>query len=100
MKLRVRGVQKAFDDKHVLRGIDLDVATHEVVCLIGASGSGKSTLLKCINLLVPVDAGEVWLDDLRITDRGADADLIRSRMAIVFQSFNLFPHLSVIQNIT
>ena len=100
MKLSVRGVRKAFDDKQVLRGIDLDVATHEVVCLIGASGSGKSTLLKCINLLVPVDAGEVWLDDLRITDRSADADVVRSRMAIVFQSFNLFPHLSVLQNIT
>lgn len=100
MKLRVRGVEKAFDDKQVLRGVDLDVATHEVVCLIGASGSGKSTLLKCINLLVPIDAGEVWLDDLRITDRSADADVVRSRMAIVFQSFNLFPHLSVLHNIT
>lgn len=100
MKLSVRGVEKAFDDKQVLRGIDLDVGTHEVVCLIGASGSGKSTLLKCINLLVPIDAGEVWLDDLRITDRSADADVVRSRMAIVFQSFNLFPHLSVLQNIT
>ncbi|MFP5332852.1 MAG: amino acid ABC transporter ATP-binding protein [Acidimicrobiia bacterium] len=100
MKLRVRRVEKAFDDKQVLRGVDLDVATHEVVCLIGASGSGKSTLLKCINLLVPIDAGEVWLDDLRITDRSADADVVRSRMAIVFQSFNLFPHLSVVQNIT
>jgi len=100
MKLSVRGVRKAFDDKEVLRGIDLDVATHEVVCLIGASASGKSPLLKCINLLVPIDAGEVWLDDLRITDRSADADVVRSRMAIVFQSFNLFPHLSVLQNIT
>ncbi|HSJ27436.1 MAG TPA: amino acid ABC transporter ATP-binding protein [Acidimicrobiia bacterium] len=100
MKLRVRGVEKSFGDKHVLRGIDLDVAEHEVVCLIGASGSGKSTLLKCVNLLVPTDAGEVWLDDILITAPRVDADAVRSRMAIVFQSFNLFPHLSVLENIT
>jgi polar amino acid transport system ATP-binding protein len=100
MKLRVRGVRKSFGDKHVLRGIDLDVAEHEVVCLIGASGSGKSTLLKCVNLLVPTDAGEVWLDDILITAPRVDADAVRSRMAIVFQSFNLFPHLSVLENIT
>jgi polar amino acid transport system ATP-binding protein len=100
MKLRVKEVEKSFDDKEVLRGIDLEVQTHEVVCLIGASGSGKSTLLKCINLLVPIDAGEIWLDDLQISDPRADADVIRSRMAIVFQSFNLFPHLSVVENIT
>jgi polar amino acid transport system ATP-binding protein len=93
-------VEKAFDGKQVLRGIDLDVAPHDVVCLIGASGSGKSTLLKCINLLVSIDAGEVWLDDLMITSPRVDADSIRSRMAIVFQSFNLFPHLSVVDNIT
>ncbi len=100
MKLRVKDVAKAFDNKAVLRGIDLEVQTHEVVCLIGASGSGKSTLLKCINLLVPIDAGEIWLDDLQISAPRADADVIRSRMAIVFQSFNLFPHLSVVENIT
>lgn len=100
MKLRVKGVTKSFDDKSVLRGVDLEVQTHEVVCLIGASGSGKSTLLKCINLLVPIDAGEIWLDDLQISDPRTDADEIRSRMAIVFQSFNLFPHLSVVENIT
>lgn len=100
MKLRVQGVDKSFDDKVVLRGIDLEVAPHEVVCLIGASGSGKSTLLKCINLLVPIDRGEVWLDDLLISDPRTDADTVRSRMAIVFQSFNLFPHLSVVDNIT
>lgn len=100
MKLRVKGVTKSFDDKSVLRGVDLEVQTHEVVCLIGASGSGKSTLLKCINLLVPIDAGEIWLDDLQISDPRTDADVIRSRMAIVFQSFNLFPHLSVVENIT
>ncbi|MEX2424849.1 MAG: amino acid ABC transporter ATP-binding protein [Acidimicrobiia bacterium] len=100
MKLSVRGVEKSFGDKRVLSGIDLDVAPHEVVCLIGASGSGKSTLLKCVNLLVPIDAGEVWLDDLLITGARVDADSVRSRMAIVFQSFNLFPHLSVLENIT
>jgi polar amino acid transport system ATP-binding protein len=100
MKLRVRGVEKAFDDKQVLRGIDLDVEPHEVICLIGASGSGKSTLLKCINLLVDIDAGEVWLDDLMITSPRVDADSIRSRMAIVFQAFNLFPHMTVLDNIT
>ncbi|HVR31971.1 MAG TPA: amino acid ABC transporter ATP-binding protein [Acidimicrobiia bacterium] len=100
MKLRVCGVEKSFGDKHVLRGIDLEVAAHDVVCLIGASGSGKSTLLKCINLLVPIDAGEVWLEDLLITGSRVDADTVRSRMAIVFQSFNLFPHLSVLDNIT
>ena len=100
MKLSVRGVEKSFGEKQVLSGIDLDVAPHEVVCLIGASGSGKSTLLKCINLLVPIDAGEVWFDDLLITGARVDADSVRSRMAIVFQSFNLFPHLSVLENIT
>jgi polar amino acid transport system ATP-binding protein len=100
MKLSVRGVEKSFGDKRVLTGIDLEVATHEVVCLIGASGSGKSTLLKCVNLLVPIDAGEVWLDDMLITGARVDADSVRSRMAIVFQSFNLFPHLSVLENIT
>ena len=100
MKLRVAGVHKSFDDKEVLRGIDLDVGAHEVVCLIGASGSGKSTLLKCINLLVPIDEGEIRLDDLVITSDDVDADDVRSRMAIVFQSFNLFPHLSVLDNIT
>jgi polar amino acid transport system ATP-binding protein len=100
MKLRVEGVKKSFEEKAVLRGIDLAVEAHDVVCLIGASGSGKSTLLKCINLLVPIDAGEIWLDDLQISDPRTDADVIRSRMAIVFQSFNLFPHLSVVENIT
>lgn len=100
MKLRAIGVEKAFDDKQVLSGIDLDVDEHQVVCLIGASGSGKSTLLKCMNLLVPIDAGEVRLDDRVITDPDVDADEVRSRMAIVFQSFNLFPHLSVEDNIT
>lgn len=100
MKLRCERVEKSFDGRAVLRGVDLEIATHEVVCVIGASGSGKSTLLKCVNLLVPIDAGEVLLDDIRISGPSVDADLVRSRMAIVFQSFNLFPHLSVLDNIT
>jgi polar amino acid transport system ATP-binding protein len=99
-KLTVSDVRKAFDDKLVLDDIDLGVNTHEVVCLIGASGSGKSTLLKCINLLVPIDRGRIQLDDLVITDPDVNPNEIRSRMAIVFQSFNLFPHLSVLDNIT
>ena len=99
-KLAVHDLRKAFDDKQVLIDIDLEVSTHEVVCLIGASGSGKSTLLKCINLLVPIDAGRIDLDGRTITDPGINPNEVRSRMAIVFQSFNLFPHLSVMDNIT
>jgi polar amino acid transport system ATP-binding protein len=99
-KLTVEDLRKAFDGKLVLTDVDLEVSTHEVVCLIGASGSGKSTLLKCINLLVPLDAGRITLDDLVITDPGVNPNEVRSRMAIVFQSFNLFPHLSVMDNIT
>jgi polar amino acid transport system ATP-binding protein len=99
-KLTVSDVRKAFEGKLVLDDIDLQVNTHEVVCLIGASGSGKSTLLKCINLLVPIDAGRIQLDDLVITDPEVNPNEIRSRMAIVFQSFNLFPHLTVLDNIT
>lgn len=99
-KLEVRDLRKSFDGKLVLSDIDLEVSTHEVVCLIGASGSGKSTLLKCINLLLPIDAGRIVLDGVAITDPGINPNEIRSRMAIVFQSFNLFPHLSVMDNIT
>jgi polar amino acid transport system ATP-binding protein len=99
-RLSVRGVRKAFDGKVVLDGIDLEVGTHEVVCLIGASGSGKSTLLKCVDLLVPIDGGEIVLDGESITRPGVNANDIRERMAIVFQSFNLFPHMTVLDNIT
>jgi polar amino acid transport system ATP-binding protein len=99
-KLTVSDVRKAFEDRLVLDDVDLQVDTHEVVCLIGASGSGKSTLLKCINLLVPIDGGWIQLDDLVITDPDVNPNEVRSRMAIVFQSFNLFPHLSVLDNIT
>jgi polar amino acid transport system ATP-binding protein len=98
--LRVEGLHKSFDDLEVLRGIDLDVADHEVVCLIGASGSGKSTLLRCINLLEDVDAGRIWIEGMEITAVDVDVDAIRRRIGIVFQSFNLFPHMTVLRNVT
>jgi len=99
-KLSLRGVAKSFEGKEVLRSVDLDVAPHQVVCLIGTSGSGKSTLLKCINLLVPVDSGDIVLDGVAITDPGVNPNTVRQTMGIVFQSFNLFPHMRVIDNIT
>ena len=98
--LRVEGVHKAFDGLHVLRGIDLEVGEHEVVCLIGASGSGKSTFLRCVNLLEPIDAGRVFIEGEEITARGVDVNRIRQRVGIVFQAFNLFPHMSVMRNVT
>ena len=98
--LRVEGVRKRFGDLEVLAGIDLAVAAHEVVCLIGASGSGKSTLLRCIDLLEPIDAGRILVSGADITAEGVDADLVRRRIGIVFQSFNLFPHMSVLRNVT
>jgi len=84
----------------VLQGIDLRVAEHEVVCLIGASGSGKSTLLRCVNLLEPIDGGRIVVGGEEITARGVDVDRIRRQIGIVFQSFNLFPHMSVLGNVT
>jgi polar amino acid transport system ATP-binding protein len=98
--LKLENVHKSFGDHEVLRGIDLDVAEHEVVCLIGASGSGKSTLLRCVNLLEPVRAGRIWLGDEEITRRGVDVNAVRRRIGIVFQAFNLFPHMSVLRNVT
>ena len=98
--LEIRGVYKAFGALEVLRGIDLVVDEHEVVCLIGASGSGKSTLLRCIDLLEPVDAGQILVEGDEITARGVDVDLIRRRIGIVFQAFNLFPHMRVLDNVT
>jgi polar amino acid transport system ATP-binding protein len=97
--VRIEGLQKSFDDLEVLKGIDLVVQTHEVICLIGASGSGKSTLLRCIDLLEPIDAGRISIDGLDITARGTDKDAVRRRIGIVFQSFNLFPHMTVLQNV-
>ncbi|HKZ29541.1 MAG TPA: amino acid ABC transporter ATP-binding protein [Acidimicrobiia bacterium] len=99
-KLELCNVHKAFDSKVVLHDVDLAVQHHEVVCLIGASGSGKSTLLKCVNLLVPIDGGEIFLEGENITAPGVNPNLVRQRMGIVFQSFNLFPHMSVLDNIT
>ena len=84
----------------MLRGVDLAVAEHEVVCLIGASGSGKSTLLRCVNLLEPIDSGRVVLHGTEVTTGGSDVNAIRRRIGIVFQAFNLFPHMSVLQNVT
>jgi polar amino acid transport system ATP-binding protein len=98
--LRVDGVHKAFDKLEVLRGIDLEVSEHEVVCLIGASGSGKSTLLRCINLLEPIQSGRIFVGDVEITARNVDLNAIRRRIGIVFQSFNLFPHMTVLDNVT
>ena len=98
--LRIEGLYKSFGTLEVLRGIDLVVAEHEVVCLIGASGSGKSTLLRCINLLEPVDAGRIVVAGEEITAEGVDLDRIRRRIGIVFQAFNLFPHMSVLDNVT
>ncbi|MGH2806699.1 MAG: amino acid ABC transporter ATP-binding protein [Actinomycetota bacterium] len=98
--LHLEDVHKSFGDKEVLRGIDLDVAAHEVICLIGASGSGKSTLLRCINLLESVDAGRIVVQGEEITAAGVDVDRIRRHIGIVFQAFNLFPHMTVLRNIT
>ncbi|HEX6662508.1 MAG TPA: amino acid ABC transporter ATP-binding protein [Gaiellaceae bacterium] len=98
--LVVEGVHKSFGDLQVLRGIDLSLAEHEVVCLIGASGSGKSTLLRCVNLLEPVDSGRIVVEGEEITARGVDVNRIRRRIGIVFQAFNLFPHMSVLANVT
>jgi polar amino acid transport system ATP-binding protein len=98
--LRIEGLHKSFGPLEVLRGIDLDVAEHEVVCLIGASGSGKSTLLRCINLLEPIDAGRIFVEGEEITAEGVHLDQLRRRIGIVFQSYNLFPHMSVLDNVT
>ncbi len=100
MKLSYRKVFKAFGNKVVLDGITLDVAAGEAICLIGASGSGKSTLLRCTNLLEPVDDGEIMLDGEDICVPGRDPDPIRRRIGMVFQSFNLFPHMTVLENVT
>ena len=99
-KLEIDGVRKAYGDKVVLDGMTLSVDEHEVVCLIGPSGCGKSTLLRCVDLLDPIDAGAVRLDGQDITAKGTDTNAVRRRIGIVFQSYNLFPHLSVLDNLT
>lgn len=98
--LEVRDVHKGFGGLAVLKGMDLEVGLHEVVVLIGASGSGKSTLLRCINGLETVDAGFVRVDDIEVTAPDVDLDEVRKRVGIVFQQFNLFPHMSVLDNVT
>ncbi len=98
--VRLEAVHKSFGALEVLRGIDLCVAPHEVICLIGASGSGKSTLLRCVNLLEPVNQGRILLWGQDVTAAGVDENAVRRHIGIVFQSFNLFPHMTVLRNIT
>ncbi|HEY3882757.1 MAG TPA: amino acid ABC transporter ATP-binding protein [Trebonia sp.] len=98
--IRIERLHKSFGASRVLRGVDLAVAGHEVICLIGASGSGKSTLLRCVNLLEPIDRGRVWLWGQDITAPDVDENAVRRHIGIVFQAFNLFPHMSVLRNVT
>ena len=98
--LELTHVEKYYDDHQVLRGVDLTVNRHEVVCLIGASGCGKSTLLRCVNALESISSGSIRLDDDTVSGEGVDVDALRRKVGIVFQSFNLFPHMSVLDNIT
>ena len=99
-KLVIDDVHKAYGDKVVLDGMALEVDEHEVVCLIGPSGCGKSTLLRCVDLLDPIDSGDILLDGDAITAKGVDPNQIRKRIGIVFQSYNLFPHMNVLDNVT
>jgi polar amino acid transport system ATP-binding protein len=98
--LEIEGLRKSFNGNLVLDGIDLSVGEHEVICLIGASGAGKSTLLRCVNLLEPVDSGRIVFAGEEITRRDVDVNRVRRRIGIVFQAFNLFPHMSVLENVT
>jgi len=98
--IEVRQLHKSFGDLEVLKGIDFHVDDGEVVCVIGPSGSGKSTLLRCVNRLEESTAGQIFIEGEDITDIDADVDALRSRIGMVFQSFNLFPHLSVLRNLT
>ncbi|KFF31341.1 amino acid ABC transporter ATP-binding protein [Bifidobacterium bombi] len=100
LTLRVDGVRKSFGDNQVLRGVSFDIHRHEVVTLLGPSGSGKSTLMRCINLLEQVDDGQIWLNGTDISDPRINADRTRSRIGVVFQQFNLFPHMDVLKNVT
>lgn len=98
--LEMKNVEKHFGPVQVLRGINLDVKEHQVVCLIGPSGCGKSTLLRCINQLEPIQGGEIRLEGDRVSGPGVDVNLLRQKVGIVFQSFNLFPHMTVLENVT
>jgi len=97
--VEARNVTKRFGDNTVLSGVDLDVGEHEVVCLIGASGSGKSTLLRCLNLLEEVDEGTIAVDGQSLTNGKIDVNALRRKIGIVFQAYNLFPHMTVIENV-
>jgi polar amino acid transport system ATP-binding protein len=99
-QVELHDVHKSFGRVEVLKGIDLEVAEHEVVCLIGASGSGKSTLLRCVNLLEPVERGRIVVGGQELTARGVNVNVVRRRIGIVFQAYNLFPHMSVLDNVT
>ena len=98
--LQIRDLHKSYGDLEILKGVSLEVARHEVVCLIGASGSGKSTLLRCINALEPIDSGAILVNGDQVTGLGVDLNALRRNVGIVFQSYNLFPHMSVLKNIT
>jgi len=98
--ISIRGLHKSFGDLEVLRGIDIDIQVGEVVCVIGPSGSGKSTLLRCVNLLEEPNAGTILIEGIDITDPETDVDAVRTRIGMVFQQFNLFPHLDVTGNLT
>jgi polar amino acid transport system ATP-binding protein len=98
--LEIRDVHKSYGDTEVLQGVSLEVAKHEVVCLIGASGSGKSTLLRCINALEPISAGDIRVDGDVVSGRGVDVNRLRRNVGMVFQSYNLFPHMTVLRNVT
>ena len=99
-KLSIRNLKKSFGALEVCKDISIDIEAGELVCMIGASGSGKSTLLRCINLLEPIDGGEILLDGQDISEPGLDPDPVRQRVGMVFQSFNLFPHMNVLKNLT
>ncbi|HET8651536.1 MAG TPA: amino acid ABC transporter ATP-binding protein [Gaiellaceae bacterium] len=98
--VELQGVRKSFGEVDVLRGIDLVVEEHAVVCLIGASGSGKSTLLRCVNLLEPIDEGRIFVGEEEVTAAGVDSNRVRRGIGIVFQAYNLFPHMTVLRNVT
>ena len=97
-RLEAKGIRKSFGENQVCKGIDLSIDEGEMVCLIGASGSGKSTLLRCLNLLEPIDDGEIWLDGKDISIPGLDPQPVRQRIGMVFQSYNLFPHMNAVEN--
>ncbi len=98
-KIRVTGLKKAYGDNEVLKGLDVDIATGEVVCVIGPSGSGKSTFLRCLNRLEDITGGTVVVDDYDLTDKKVDIDRVRQQIGMVFQHFNLFPHMTALENV-